>query len=342
MAKTTFATSDNEVKKLWEEKVFRETAKMSYFSKFMGQGADSIVQVKTQLEKDKGDRIRFTYIPRLSGSGRTSGQTLEGNEEKLSSYTSDVSLEQYRHAIRDDGDMSRQRAAFSIETEHKSLLQVWGKEKIDELCFDALQSAPTKCFYFATTTGAMTANTLANCKTGCVANAYCYISLDYITRLKTWAMTGGNRAYPPIRPVNVNGKDHYVLLVHPDVLADLKTSSAYQQAQREAQNRGKDNPIFTGAEAVWDGVVIHAHENMDVGTDGGGASVPWGQGVLMGAQALLWAWGKRESIIQKGFDYENEIGYAWGMISGVAKPVFNSLDYGSLGVVFTRTNISGI
>jgi hypothetical protein len=60
----------------------------------------------------------------------------------------------------------------------------------------------------------------------------------------------------------------------------------------------------------------------------------------MGAQALVWAWGQREQVIQKNFDYENEHGYAWGIIAGTAKPVFNSLDYGSFGVYLARTKIA--
>lgn len=343
MAKTGFTTSDTQVKKAWEEKTFRETEKMSYFSKFMSSSVDSPVQVKTNLSKDKGDTITFTYVQRLSGSGVTSGQTLEGNEEKLTTYTGTVALEQYRHAIRDDGALSRQRAAFSIEDEHKQMLQIWGREKIDSLCFTALQNAPTKCFYFAPTTGALTANTLTNCKAGINTEAPCKITLSGISALKTWAQTGGGRVYPPLRPFRVEGQDHYVLLVNPDVAYDLKSLSTYQSAAQYAMERGKTNPLFTGATLVWDNVIIHTHENMINYTGiGTGSNDAGSLGVLMGAQALVWAWGKREEWVQKNFDYENEKGYAWGIIAGVTKPVFNSKDYGSVGVVFNRSTISDL
>lgn len=89
-------------------------------------------------------------------------------------------------------------------------------------------------------------------------------------------------------------------------------------------------------------VVIHEHENCEVRTDGGGASVPWARAAFMGAQSLVWAWGKRPEVVQKSFDYDNEEGYAIGMIAGVARSRFNSLDFGSLGVFLSRTNVSGV
>jgi hypothetical protein len=82
-----------------------------------------------------------------------------------------------------------------------------------------------------------------------------YLTLDMISWIKTWAKTGNNRAQTPFRPVKIDGKDYYVLIVHPDCMYDLKTLSAWQQAMREAEVRGKENPLFTNASAVWNGVI---------------------------------------------------------------------------------------
>ena len=64
------------------------------------------------------------------------------------------------------------------------------------------------------------------------------------------------------------------------------------------------------------------------------------QGVLLGAQSLVWGWGKRPEVVMRDFDYGNEHGYAWGMIAEGGKPQFNSEDYGSLGVAVSRTQVS--
>lgn len=287
---------------------------------------------------------------RLSGAGVTSGSTLEGNEEKLVTYDNSVTLEQYRHAVRDDGAMSRQRAMFEIEDEHKMALKDWMTEKIDQLQFDALgignisisSGNATKIFY-KTGASTFTATGTAATAKGALVAADSKLTLNFISFIKANAKTGGNRAYIPLRPVRVMGKEYYVLLCHPDALFDLKTSSEWQQAQREAQDRGKDNPLFTGAAGVWDGVVIHEHENCAVGTDAGGSSnVAWTKAAFLGAQAMVWAWGKRPEVKMKEFDYDNEIGYSTSMIAGVAKSKFNSVDFGSLGIYLSRTNVSGV
>ena len=91
---------------------------------------------------------------------------------------------------------------------------------------------------------------------------------------------------------------------------------------------------------MWDGVIVKTHENCTLFSDGGGAAVKGAKGALLGAQALVWAWGQRPKVIQKKFDFDDQNAYAWGFIGAVTKPVFNSLDYGSIGVYLPRTGIS--
>jgi N4-gp56 family major capsid protein len=218
---------------------------------------------------------------------------------------------------------------FSIDEESRAALQGWGSEKIDQLAFDAIEASPTKIFYggSATGTGDITATDL--------------ITPALISKVRVWCKVGGGRAQTPLRPVRVDGKTYFVMLVHPDVAYDLKQDSTYAQANREARERGKSNPLFTGALGVWDGVVIHEHENVSIVTNwGGGSNVNGAKCSFMGAQSLVWAWGKKPSVVAKNFDYENEHGYAWGMICGTNKPKFNSLDYGSVGVYVARTQIN--
>lgn len=312
----------------------------------MGDTADSLVQVKTQLEKNQGDNITFGIRMRLAGAGVTNDTVLEGNEEKLTTYSFNTSLSLYRHAVRDNGALDRKREMFSIDDESVAALKTWGAEKIDQLCFDAIgvgsgaTSNPTKVFY-RDSSGNNAAGSAATAKAGLHATNS-KLTPNFISALKTWAKTGGARSYIPIRPVMVKGREYYILLVHPDCVFDLKVDSTFQQAMREAEIRGPENPLFQGATAIWDGVVIHEHENCAIATDGGGASVAWAKCSFMGAQSLCWGYGQRPEVVDVEFDYKNEHGYGWSLIATVAKPQFNSLDYGSLGVYLSRTNVSGL
>lgn len=342
MAETIFTTSDALTKKVWDEKLYRDAVKESYFAKFMQTGSSALVQTKTQLEKEQGDKITFGIRMKLQGAGVTSTQTLEGNEEDLTTHDSSVTLEEYAHAVKDRGPMDRQRAMFSIDEESRSAIKDWMSEKQDALAFAAILNAPTRIFYKDQAAGALSNTTVAATAKAALGSTHSKLTPGFISYLKAWAMTGGGRtgSQIPLRPVKVNGKNYFILLVHPDNMYDLKIDTTFSQAMREAQERGKDNPLFEGATAIWDGVVIHEHENCTTGTDAGGGAIAWSKGVFMGAQALVWAWGRRPKVVEETFDYGRKHGYAVSMIAGTAKPVFNSVDYGSLGVYLARTQIS--
>jgi N4-gp56 family major capsid protein len=344
MAKTSFATGNALTKKLHDEKLFRDARIASYFSKFMGKGSDALVQEKTQLTKSKGDQITFGIRMRLTGAGVTSGQTLEGNEEKLTTHDYSVSLEQYRHAVRDNGELDRQRAMFDVDSESRTALKDWGSEKIDTLCFTQVLATPTRVFYRDNSGAVATTATAATAKAALDATNS-KITPKLLDFTKAWALTGGNRSQTPLRPVKINGKNYFVFLAHPDVFYDLRQDSTWSQSVREALERSPKNPLFSGAYGVWNGMILHEHEGHTglasmIDTNGGGGNVPWAKCSLMGAQSLVWAWGKRGKMVSETFDYQEEHGFAWSMMAAVGKPKFNSLDYGSVGIYVSRTRIS--
>ena len=333
MAKTTVLTGDALTKKLWEEQLYRDTIKEAYFARFMGKSSDSLAQVKEDLTKSKGDRITYGIRMRLTGTGVVSGQTLENNEEKLQTYSYNVTLERYRNAVRDAGSLDRQRAVYDMDTESRDALKDWGVEKVDQLSFDTITASPTKIFFGGNATTYLPG-------AGDI-DATDLIDPLLISKVKTWALTGGARTQTPLRPIKVGGKNYFILLVHPDVLYDLSLDAIWSQAARDALPRGTDNPIFSGAEYLWNGVVIHSHENVPIATNwGAGSNIPGAKCIFMGAQSLLWAWGERPSMVEEEFDYQEEHGYAWRMTCGVSKPAFNGVDYGSIGVYVARTRVS--
>ena len=164
---------------------------------------------------------------------------------------------------------------------------------------------------------------------------------DYLTTaLITKAKTKAKKATPKLWPVKVGTKDYYILIIHPDQEHDLKVHDAsWAQAQREAQQRGDENPIFQGSIGVWDGVIVHCHEDIAVATNfGSGTILPGAYGIFVGRQAGAFAWGERPRWVEKEFDYGNKVGFAIGAIFGVTKAVFNSIDHAMFSVRTYRTN----
>lgn len=341
MAKTVFATNNALTKKVWDEKLFRDVQIESYFSsRFMGESDNNIVQTDTELTKQKGDQVTFGLVPNLVGDGVTSGQTLEGNEEGLNSYDYSILLEQYRHGTRTNGKLDEQRAMFSIPDVSREKLKIWGAEKIDKLLVAALLLSPTKILYRDGVTGAPAGTSSSSTAKTALTAANSKLTPNFISALRTWAKTGGSGQTYRIRPVKIDGGEYYVLVVPPAVMYDLRIDSTFQGAMKDAQERGKNNPLFRGATAIWDDVVIHETERIPLFTNGGGGTVTGGFGALMGAQALVWAWGERPSTVMDTFDYEDQTGWAWRMIARGGKPKYNSKDYGTVGVVFSATGVT--
>src|SRR5688572_31253803 len=103
MAQTLYGVNSAETVKLWARKVFHESIAKTWASKFMGTGSDSVIQILTDTKKDSGDRVRVILRSLLTGDGVQGDNTLEGNEEALTTYVDDVLINQLRHAVRSAG-----------------------------------------------------------------------------------------------------------------------------------------------------------------------------------------------------------------------------------------------
>lgn len=342
MSQTFFATNDPLTVKAWHEKLWRDIKLDSYFSKFMSTSGTSIVHELTELAKGKGDEVTVGLRLKLQGGGQESydGEiTLEGREENLQFRDFKLRLSEVGHAVRGKNPMAQQRVFFAIDEESRAAILDWATEKVDADIFRALyETDATKAFYGG---NASTKNAIkVNDK----------ITPMMLSKAKTWAQTdkrllGGDEM--PIRPVKVGGRNYYVVLLHPHQIFDLKQDSTFQQWMREAEARGKENPLFTGAVGMVDGLVIHEHERVKIGSDAGSTTnIPYAEGVLLGAQALCYAWGKDKPTVRpKAFDYGRKVNYAVDWIRGVKKTQFkydgtNPKDFAAVSLITARTDLS--
>ena len=150
-----------------------------------------------------------------------------------------------------------------------------------------------------------------------------------------------------MRPIKIDGVNHYVLFIHPWQAFDLKNNATYAQAQREAAARGEKNPIFTGALGVWDNVIVHEHEyvpfldisvaghNFNASGAGTDFSADCFRALLCGAQAAIFANTSKSFMMrERDFDYGNKVGHSTGIMGGVQKLTFNTsgIDYGVIAL----------
>jgi N4-gp56 family major capsid protein len=364
---------------LWNKELFSDVMTELYFAQrgMIGEGSDSLIQVKNDLTKTKGDRITFGIGYKLTGNGVTGDGELEGNEESKNTYSDTVLIDQIRNAERLEGELDSQKAAYNTREEALRDGKVWIAEFLEKQIFMKLGGVTTTSLtdigssvYSGRATWSNTADLVpaAHEAAGTGARYICadpsgldamaatdVLSTNLITRARVKAQTSVV-GRPRVRPIRVNGQDHYVMFVHPWQAADLKTaaSSVWAQAQREAGVRGEGNKIFTGALGVWDNVILHASDFVPVAQTGAAFAVGGTasacqafRALLCGAQAGLMANASPKGrgtvptfMVEKAFDYDNKVGYAVGYMGGIQKATFNSIDYGVVAVDTGATDLS--
>ncbi len=319
----------------WAKELQSEISKGVYFSKFMGEGPGNAIHVK-QMEEGKGKDVTFGFVSQLTGSAITGDSSLEGNEQSLSTYSNTVSTNQKRLAVRDTGKFTNSKVLYDFRSTSLDLLKTQYAELIDADIFSALSpTSGTHAYYRADASASVYASTDPKAALDDGDD----ITLADISAMKTLAQIGGAANYR-MRPIRVDGDDYYVLVVHPEVAYDLFELDEFQQIQREAQVRGDSNPLFKGALGIYNGVVIHAHEGVHIGSDAGsGSNVEFARNLFMGAQAACFAESSDMFWVEKTFDYGNQLGISASKIFGVDISDYNNKDVGVIQYLSSRTNL---
>lgn len=310
----------DQVQEAWAKDVIIEAMDIMVMDKFIGTSIDSIIQKRTDLQKVKGDRINFDILLKLSGSPTTGNNELKGNEEKLVFYTDTVTIDRTRHAFLKRGRLEDIKSQKDMLSLGKQALKTFFAEIMDEycirhLCGDTSITWPaTGLASTATTRKFWAGDATADNNT----STNDWLNMQDILRLKTYARV----ATPKFRGVKMQGKDHFVMIIHPYQTYQLKNDSTYSQAVREAMPRSeKDNPLFNGLLTAIDGVALYEDENI---------YLPYAnvrQAILCGAQAGMMAFGGGPYADEDHDDYGERHGVGLDLVWGIKKSVFNSTDY---------------
>lgn len=341
MATTDFPLNHPLAVKHWQKDLMKEALKKTYALQFIGSGKDVLCTIKSETQRNAGDRIRVGIRSQLSGAGIQGDDTLEGNEESLETFYQDVVIEQLRHAVRSKGKMSEQRVPFSVREEARDGLADWWADRFDtwffsQLCGNTAQADGRYNGFNATV--APDADHITYHTSGSTAEVS--ISNSSVARMNLTAIDHAVEkakvAKNSVRPIRINGGDYYVLFMHPFDVTNLRTNTAsgqWQDIQKQAMAGGKvgENPIFTGALGVYNGVVLHESIRIPVAPTNSNVR----RCVLAGAQALCMAFGREfgkgtYSWVEELFDFKNQLGVAAGCQAGLIKTRFNGSDYGTV------------
>jgi N4-gp56 family major capsid protein len=314
MASTTYSTVSNQIPAVWSTRLLAQAENKTFWKKFEGpEGSSMPIIRRDDLTKEAGDTIKMDMVLALTGAGVT-GDTnaLTGNEEALKFRQLSVSMTDLAHAVR---WTEKVQALINYDTRTTALnqLQKWLAGKLDDRIWTELTgggtTVPAINQWFAGT--ATTINTVADTDAGG------RLKLSDISDIKAYAQSSLK-----IEPmVTENGEEYYGFALHPFTLLSLKKDTAYQQAQRDAQVRGDNNPLFTGAAGVWDGVILYSNNRLPAATNT--VPIQYGKNVFFGAQALGRAFAQYPDWREEFFDYGRSAGVATTTILGEKLSVYD-------------------
>lgn len=139
----------------------------------------------------------------------------------------------------------------------------------------------------------------------------------------------------PITPYTTrDGEEWFVMFVHPRAMRDLRNDPTMTQANREAMERGKDNPLFRGGDLLWDGVIIREIFDLELIAGAGASGIDVAHNFLAGQSALAVAYGEEPRIItDRDQDYQFRPAVAVQELIGIKKTSYAGRQYGGVSVM---------
>jgi N4-gp56 family major capsid protein len=373
MSSTNFTSSDPNTLKLWSRKIWNDSVKETVYGRLIGTSDRSIIQVKDELSKSEGDRVRFGLRALPSGIGVQDEETLEGNEEGLSFTYFDLNLGEKRHAVKVDLNLSAQRTMFNVQQEAKDALTEWCSELLDTTTLEYLTGITKGGAYAVAATGLPT-HTLAqviggtgtakyfpsgslggNAVADFAADRAVYpgtvtapanitandkMSLSLVDKLVERAKL----ASPTMRKASFDGKNVWVLLMHPYQVSAMRsntTTGQWLDIQKALTMGGGKGLLFEEALGIYRDVLFVESTRIPLYLAGAGNAISCARAVFLGAQAAVMAAGREGNakdfgklkLAEKTFDYGKRYGIAATFIFGMARSKFTSQsDFASFAV----------
>lgn len=323
----------------WDDQFFVEYIQNHPFKPYMGKDENSIIQLKEDLAKKKGDSLTFALVNKLTGAGVTGSGTMEGNEESMDSRSFAVAVNKRRNAVR-VAEIDEQFSAISLRDAGKAVLKDWSLEADINRIYSALGSINGVAYASASEAekdawlvdnsdrvlfGAAKSNNASNDHSAALANidnTADKLTPTALSLMKRMALS----ASPKIRPIRVDGdnKRYFVVFAHPLAFRDLKTNSTITQAQREVTIAMQNNKLFQGGDLEWDGMIIHECDGLPIISGAGAGGIDVAPVYLCGAQAIGMAMARRWKTATQEFDYGDKYGVEISAIDGLKKMLFGS------------------
>lgn len=284
----------------WRKSVFREWRRGNFFSPYMGDEPNAIIQVTREL-KDGGDILNIPIVSALRGPGVSTGP-LTGNEEKMINYGMRLWVDWSRNAVLLTRAQMRKSSFEQLElvrpllTEWQNALlrdeivlafnsipseappvnlgnEATGGQRVNGILWDAATAAQKNAWLTANSDRVVFGAALTNQVTGDVAASLAMIdnTNDKLTAANVLlAKRVARRAVPgisPYRESEAKGREYFVLFAGQNAFRDFSADPAVLNANLYARPRegsGVDsNPLFQDGDLIYRGVIVREVPEID-------------------------------------------------------------------------------
>jgi len=268
------------IPELWSKRVYEEAKARMYWNRFAGpEGSGMPVIIKQELLTQPGDIINISRVANLTGDGVTGETTLRGTEEQLTLAQVQVTPEWNRHAVAVTGKAQKQ-ITQEFKGQAQKGLSYWMAKKMDASMWTAAALTSSQGFE-ASAVGVVYANDAESADTVDTADTYSVA----VIRQGAARLANNNieRVSVPGMPA---GEGYYLNFINPYQAYSLKADSEWIDNHRNASDRGKDNPLFTGALGEIDGVIVHETTQCARAENGATPAVYYSRAIMVGQEAL--------------------------------------------------------
>lgn len=258
--------SDAETKVSYSSEITKGITAKSKLKPFIGIGSDQTGAVIKSVSKtcDVGEIIGIELQDDLVESGATGNVTLDASSEELKNIKQFIKIDRFQHTVPSKGSVVTQRSAKDFKSNSKTALTNWGTRKFDKIGIHAFSADCTNIVACGHHTDATTANIT---KTDVLTTA----DVEEAKRRALLGVDAEGNPVPPLVPVKTTQNEnlgyydeveYFIMFVGTNSARNIKNDPNWAEARKDALERGKTNPIFTGALGFWDGVLL-----LDVKTD---------------------------------------------------------------------------
>lgn len=302
--------------KLWAKDLWREHRKSDVIFDdrlgFTGKGkkayrTSAFVHLD-EPEKSVGDKVTVGYVWQdPDDPGVIGAEVLEGKEAPITTSDFSIVLDLQRKGEREAGRMmNKQRVSFDVLDTGKQIMRDWWKTRRAVCACNHLagNTAQTDLKYTGLNTVASPDDEhIYRVNQGLGASNDETVNGDttatFDVNIIDELVTISEQLDPVIAPMQIGGGEYYAMLLHPDVVADIRKSNTqwYNQMIAALQGGKTDgNPIFTRALGMHRNTLIFSERHLPRGIHSSTSAYQDNtrRCVFMGAGALALTYGRKQ------------------------------------------------